>query len=208
MKSDMKSLWILMGLAVLFGGAALAWVARAIASESRPQPSASSAASVHEFRLKDIQGVEKDLADYKGKVLIIVNTASRCGLTPQYAGLQKLYERYHDRGVEVLAFPANNFMGQEPGTDAEIQEFCSLKYHTTFPLFSKISVKGDDIHPLYRFLTTRPGLEGEIGWNFTKFLIGPDGKVAARFGSRQDPLSAEVTGAVEALLADTPRSPS
>lgn len=208
MKTDPKSVWILMGLAVLFGAAALAWVARAIASEPRPQPPVSDAASVHAFRLKDIRGAEKDLSDYKGKVLLIVNTASRCGFTPQYTGLQKLYERYRDRGFEVLAFPANDFMGQEPGTDSEIQEFCSLKYRTTFPLFSKISVKGDGIHPLYRFLTTRPGMEGGVGWNFTKFLVGPDGKVAARFGSRQDPLSAEVAGAVEALLADTSGSVS
>jgi glutathione peroxidase len=208
MKNDLKSIWILAGLAVLFAGTALLWVARAIASEARSQTPAPAETTVHAFRVKDIRGGERDLSGYQGKVLLIVNTASRCGFTPQYSGLQKLHERYRERGFEVLAFPANNFMGQEPGSDKEIQEFCSLKFGVTFPLFSKISVKGGDIHPLFRFLTTRPGLEGEVSWNFNKFLIGPDGAVVARFGSRQDPAGAELTGAIEALLPDTSGSVS
>ena len=140
------------------------------------------------------------MADYKGKTLLIVNTASRCGFTPQYAGLEKLYEKYHARGFEILAFPANNFMNQEPGTDEEIKRFCSLKYDTSFPLFSKISVKGKDIHPLYRYLTTAPGFEGDIAWNFNKFLIGPDGRIVARFGSRTDPLADDLARKLEATL--------
>lgn len=197
----MRGIWILMGVAALFALVAALWVARAIASESKPAPAASDASvSIYDFKVRTIDGAETDLSAYRGKVLLIVNTASRCGFTPQYADLQKLYDTYRSRGFEVLAFPANNFMGQEPGTDAEIKEFCSLKYKTTFPMFSKISVKGGDIHPLYLYLTTQAGHNGEIGWNFNKFLVGLDGRVAARYGSRQDPMGAELTSAIEALL--------
>jgi glutathione peroxidase len=214
MKGDYRYLAILMGVSIIFADAALTWIVRAIAAETPAAAmtgagfSKNTPVTVYDFEVKTIDGEVVGLGQYKGKVLLIVNTASRCGFTPQYDGLEKLYAKYKDRGFEVLAFPANNFMGQEPGTDAEIKQFCALKFKTTFPLFSKISVKGDNIHPLYRFLITRPGLEGDVSWNFTKFLIGPDGKVAARFGSRQDPLSAELTGAVEALLADTQGSVS
>jgi glutathione peroxidase len=192
---------MLMGIAVIFAAAAFVWVARSIAAESKPDEAGSTqSASLYSFAVTDIKGQPVDLSVYRGKTLLIVNTASRCGFTPQYAGLEELYQRYQSKGFEVLAFPANDFMGQEPGTNKEIGEFCSLKYHTTFPLFAKISVKGKSMHPLYGYLTTRPGYEGAIGWNFTKFLIGPDGRVIGRFGSRQEPLSDEVIRAVEAAL--------
>jgi len=150
--------------------------------------------------MKTINGREKPLADYKGKALLIVNTASRCGFTPQYKGMEALYEKYKARGFEILAFPANNFMGQEPGTDAEIKQFCDLNYKTTFPLFSKISVKGKGMHPLYQYLTSQPGFDGAISWNFNKFLISPDGRVAARYGSRTVPEDKELIAELEKIL--------
>ncbi len=156
--------------------------------------------NVYAFKVKTIDGVEKSLADYKGKALLIVNVASKCGFTPQYKSLQALYEKYHDQGFEVLGFPANNFMGQEPGSDAEIKEFCSLKFHTTFPMFSKISVKGKDIDPLYGYLTKESGFDGDIAWNFNKFLIGPDGKVVSRYGSSTDPMSDKILQDLEPIL--------
>ena len=155
---------------------------------------------IYNFKMKTIDGEEKSLADYKGKALLVVNVASTCGFTPQYKSLQALYEKYHDRGFEVLGFPANNFMGQEPGTDAEIKEFCSLKFHTTFPMFSKISVKGKDIDPLYQYLTKESGFEGDIAWNFNKFLVDSSGRVTARYGSTTDPLSDRLTKDLEAIL--------
>jgi glutathione peroxidase len=157
--------------------------------------------TVHEFKVKTIDGKDQSLAVYKGKTLLVVNTASKCGFTGQYKGLEALYEKYREQGFEVLAFPANNFMGQEPGSNEEIAKFCELNYRTSFPLFSKISVKGRDIAPLYAYLTTAPGFAGDVGWNFTKFLVGPDGKVVARFESRTDPLDPKVTGQIEGLLA-------
>ncbi|MDE2221776.1 MAG: glutathione peroxidase [Candidatus Omnitrophica bacterium] len=144
--------------------------------------------SIYDFKVKTIDGRDENLGDYKGKVLLIVNTASRCGFTPQYAGLEKLYERYKDRGFVVLAFPSNDFLGQEPGDDAAIKQFCALKYKTTFPLFSKISVKGPHIAPLYRYLTTASGFNGGITWNFNKFLVDRQGHVIGRFGSRTAPM--------------------
>ena len=155
---------------------------------------------LYAFKVKSIDGEERSLGDFKGKTLLIVNTASLCGNTPQYEGLEALYEKYKARGFEVLAFPANNFGQQEPGTNAEIKTFCATKYKTTFPLFAKISVKGKDIAPLYRYLTKDSGFPGEIGWNFAKFLVAPDGKVVARFSPSTQPLAAEVTGKVEAAL--------
>ena len=134
---------------------------------------------------------------------MIVNVASRCGFTPQYEGLQRIYEKYQGKGFVILGFPANNFMGQEPGTDEEIKTFCSMKYNVTFPLFSKISVKGSDIHPLYKFLTdksTDPDFAGDISWNFNKFLIDKNGKVAARFASPDKPESDKVIQAIESAL--------
>ena len=156
--------------------------------------------TVHSFSMKTINGELKPLSDYKGKTLLLVNVASRCGFTPQYKGLEELYEKYKGRGLVILGFPANNFMGQEPGSDAEIKQFCSLKYNVTFPLFSKISVKGNDMDPLYGYLTKESGFDGDIGWNFNKFLIGPDGKVIARYGSRTEPLSKELVEKLEASL--------
>lgn len=155
---------------------------------------------VYSFTMQTIDGKEKKLADYQGKILLIVNTASKCGYTPQYQSLEALYEKYKDKGLEVLAFPANNFHNQEPGTDAEIKSFCLLKYRTTFPLFAKISVAGDDIHPFYKYLTTESGQNGPIPWNFTKFLVGPDGQVVARFGPKTDPFDPEVTAKLEEYL--------
>jgi glutathione peroxidase len=169
-------------------------------SEKPAMNANAPAASVHEFTMKDIDGKDVKLADYKGKVLLVVNVASKCGNTPQYEGLQKLYDKYKAQGLVILGFPANNFMGQEPGTDADIKTFCSTKYNVTFPMFSKISVKGADIHPLYQFLTSAKGFEGDVSWNFGKFLVGKDGKVIARFTPREQPESENVTKAIEAAL--------
>ncbi len=157
-------------------------------------------AGVHAFTMPLSDGTPRKLADYRGKALLIVNTASRCGYTKQYAPLEKLYEKYRDRGFEVLAFPANDFLGQEPGTNEEIRAFCTKEFGVTFPLFAKISVKGKEIHPRYRYLTTLPGFEGDVTWNFNKFLVAPDGKVVARFGTRVDPMSDEVVKKLEELL--------
>jgi glutathione peroxidase len=156
--------------------------------------------TIHEFTMAEASGAARALADFKGKTLLVVNTASKCGLTPQYASLEMLREKYADRGFEVLAFPANDFLRQEPGTDEEIQKFCKVKYHVTFPVFAKISVKGKNINPLYSWLTNDSGFPGDIEWNFTKFLVAPDGKVLARFPAKTDPLSPEVVEKVEAAL--------
>jgi glutathione peroxidase len=156
------------------------------------------ASSVHEFTLNSIDGKPAPLSAYQGKVVLIVNVASRCGFTPQYAGLEALYEKYKDRGFVILGFPANNFGGQEPGTNEEIKTFCSTKYNVTFPMYAKISVKGDDKAPLYQFLTDTTG--SEIQWNFTKFLVDKNGKVVARFESKVTPDSPEVAAAIEKAL--------
>ena len=161
------------------------------------------AANVLEFTLNSIDGKPAPLADYKGKVLLMVNVASNCGYTPQYEGLEALYRKYRDRGLVVMGFPANNFGGQEPGSNEEIKAFCTRKYSVTFPMFAKISVKGADKAPLYQFLTDKqanPTTGGEIQWNFTKFLVGRDGKLIARFDSAVEPDAAEVTGAIEKAL--------
>jgi glutathione peroxidase len=158
---------------------------------------------VHEFTLNSIDGRPAPLSAYQGKVVLIVNVASRCGFTPQYAGLEALYEKYKDRGFAILGFPANNFGGQEPGTNEEIKTFCSTKYNVTFPMYSKISVKGDDQAPLYRFLTDKqanPATGGEIQWNFTKFLVDKNGKVVARFEPKVTPESPDVASAIEKAL--------
>ncbi|HLT24115.1 MAG TPA: glutathione peroxidase [Ignavibacteria bacterium] len=150
--------------------------------------------------VRTIDGVDKPLSDYKGKVLLIVNTASECGNTPQYEGLQALYEKYNSQGLEVLGFPSNDFGGQEPGTNEEIKEFCSLNYNVTFPLFDKVKVLGDDKSPLYAELTkTEP--EGEVKWNFEKFLVDKNGNVVKRIGNKVQPESGEVTAAIEEELA-------
>ena len=158
-----------------------------------------AASSVHEFSLPSIDGAPAPLSAYKGKVVLIVNVASQCGYTPQYAGLEKLYEKYKDKGFAILGFPANNFGAQEPGTNEEIKTFCSRNYSVTFPMYAKISVKGADKVPLYKYLTESSG--GEVKWNFTKFLVDGNGKVISRFESGVEPDSAELVGAVEKALA-------
>lgn len=176
----------------------------------------------YEIPLKTIDGTETNLGEYKDKVLLVVNVASKCGLTPQYEGLQKLYSNYQDKGLEILGFPANNFMGQEPGTEEEIQDFCSSNYDVKFPLFSKISVKGDDQHQLYHYLTeTKPDTdindgaleenlkgyghkrssEAEVLWNFEKFLVGKNGEIVARFAPDVTAEDERLIEKVEAALA-------
>ncbi|MFO0954714.1 MAG: glutathione peroxidase [Isosphaeraceae bacterium] len=172
-----------------------------VASADEPK----KASSVLDFKVQDIDGKSVDLSKYKGEVLLIVNTASKCGFTPQYEGLEAVYGKYKSQGFSVLAFPANEFGHQEPGTDSEIKEFCSAKYNVTFPLFSKIVVKGQGIHPLYQYLTgkdTDPKFSGDIRWNFAKFLVNRKGEVIARFEPGDKPESAKVTAAIEAALAE------
>ncbi len=158
---------------------------------------------LYNIDVQRITGEAVKLGEYKGKVLLIVNTASKCGFTGQYDGLEKLYKTYGEKGLVVLGFPSNDFLRQEPGSDEEIQSFCRLNYGVTFPMFAKLKVKGAKAHPLYRFLVsekTNPGYSGKISWNFNKFLVGRDGKVIGRFGSRTEPESKELIEAVEAAL--------
>ena len=158
---------------------------------------------VTKYTMTDIDGNAVDLGSYEGKVLLVVNVASKCGLTPQYTQLVEIHDKYRSEGFEVLGFPANNFMGQEPGTDEEIKTFCSTRFGVEFPMFSKISVKGDDIEPLYAELTSTDHngeFGGEIKWNFTKFLVGKEGKVIARFEPQVKPDAPEVTSAIESAI--------
>lgn len=157
------------------------------------------ASSVYDFELTTIEGESKSLADYAGKALLMVNVASQCGLTPQYAELEEFYQQYKSKGLEILGFPANNFGGQEPGSESEIQQFCTTNYGVSFPMFSKISVKGDDQHALYTYLTETTK-SGEVQWNFQKFLIGTDGKPVAYFNPQQSVLEDEILERVERLL--------
>jgi len=155
----------------------------------------TAAVSIYDFKVSGLDGKSINLSKYKGKKILIVNTASKCGFTPQYAELQKLYDTYKGKLV-VLGFPANNFKEQEPGTNAEIQEFCKKNYGVTFPMASKVSVKGDDIHPLFKYLTEeakKMDIEDPIKWNFTKFLIDEKGKLVAVFPSKVKPMSEEIT---------------
>ena len=168
---------------------------------------ATRAGSPLDFTVKTIDGQEQNLADYRGKVVLMVNVASKCGLTPQYKALESLYGKYKDRGLVVVGFPANNFNGQEPGTDEQIKEYCTTKYNVTFPMMSKISVKGDDKHPLYKFLTEGKAGEdfaGDVEWNFAKFLVDRNGNLMARFSARTTPDAAQVTEAIEKALAAEP----
>jgi glutathione peroxidase len=160
--------------------------------------------TVHDFDVSTIDGQSKKLSDFKGKTLLLVNVASRCGLTPHYTGLEELYRRFAPRGFEVLGFPCNDFGAQEPGTESEIKEFCQSRYDVTFPLFAKVHVKGPEQAPLYKFLTAQasaPDDAGEIRWNFAKFVVGTDGKVRARFAPTVEPMAAELVTAVEESLA-------
>jgi glutathione peroxidase len=162
-----------------------------------------SMTSVYDITVKDIDGKPVKLDRYKGNVLMIVNVASECGFTPQYAGLQKIYQKYQSQGLVILGFPANNFGGQEPGSEAEIKTFCTQRYKVTFPMFSKVSAKGSDIAPLYQYLTDRasnPNFAGDISWNFNKFLIDRNGNTIARFDSSDEPESTEVMQAIEGAL--------
>jgi glutathione peroxidase len=160
-------------------------------------------AFVLDYQMKRLDGTSQNLADYRGQVLLLVNVASKCGLTPQYDGLEKLYDRYRERGFSVLGFPANDFAGQEPGSDAQIAEFCRSTYGVRFPMFSKISVKGEGQHPLYREITGLPApLGGEVQWNFQKYLVNRRGEVVARFDPRTAPDDPALVGKLEALLAE------
>ncbi len=170
--------------------------------------SALAATSPLEFKVKDIDGKKVDLSKYKGKVVLMVNVASKCGLTPQYEQLQALHDEYAEKGLAILGFPANNFGKQEPGTNKAIKRFCTSKYDVKFDMFAKVSVKGDDQCELYKFLTSKEDngkFGGEIKWNFTKFLIGRDGKVISRFEPRTKPDAKKVVSAIEkALRAKSP----
>jgi glutathione peroxidase len=159
--------------------------------------------SLYDIPLSTLDGQPSSLGDYAGQTLLVVNVASKCGLTPQYTGLEKLHERFADRGFAVVGFPCNQFGGQEPGTADEIAEFCSATYGVTFPMFEKVDVNGAGRHPVYTELTAQPDAAGEAGdiqWNFEKFLVSPDGKVLARFRPTTEPESAEVVEAIEANL--------
>jgi glutathione peroxidase len=172
--------------------------ASAEAADDKEQPAALN------FTMKSITGQDVNLADYKGKVLLVVNVASKCGLTPQYEELEALHEKYNGKGLAVLGFPCNQFGKQEPGTDAEIAEFCAATYKVKFPMFSKVDVNGEKAAPLYKHLTsldTKPKDKGDITWNFEKFLIGKNGEVVARFAPRTSPDSKEVLEVIEAELA-------
>ena len=161
-----------------------------------------AAESLYDIPLKDIDGKDTSLKEYQGKVLLIVNVASKCGFTPQYKGLESIYQKYSAQGLVVCGFPCNQFLSQEPGTEADIKEFCTSKYNVTFPMFSKLEVNGAQRHPLYVQLAgTNSPFPGNIKWNFTKFLIGRDGHIVARFGSTTKPESEELTKAIEAALA-------
>jgi glutathione peroxidase len=167
------------------------------AADAGPLPN-----SLYEMKAKSIDGVDVDLAQYKGKVALVVNTASKCGYTPQYKPLQELYDKYSKEGFVVLGFPSNDFMWQEPGNNQEIKKFCLLHYGVTFPLFEKDHVKGRKKQPVYNFLTSSPvgKKDGDPGWNFTKFIVDKNGQVAARFATKIDPMDPQVTAKIEELL--------
>ena len=155
-----------------------------------------------DYTMKRLDGSQQALEDYRGKVLMLVNVASECGYTPQYSGLQKLYQQYQSRGLEILGFPANNFGAQEPGTDEQIANFCQSRYGVTFPMFSKISVKGSNIHPLYQEITSQPSpIGGDVTWNFEKFLVDREGNLVARFDPGTEPNDPRLVKKIEELLS-------
>lgn len=199
-----------MGLLAV-AGAVLSGLAAKQATTAKPEPGAggqaakAKAQSILDISMKRIDGTEESLTTYKGKVVMIVNVASQCGLTPQYEALERLYEAHKDEGLVILGFPANEFLSQEPGTNKEIAEFCSSKYKVTFPMFEKIVVKGKETHELYKRLAALPApLGGEPKWNFTKFVVDRSGEVVARFEPRTKPDSAEVTAKIAELLKAKP----
>ena len=159
-----------------------------------------AADSVYDFKLKDIEGKEVDLSEYKGKVLLVVNVASKCGATPQYEQLEALHEKYSEKGLIVVGVPCNQFGGQEPGTEKEIKQFCTDKYKVSFPMFSKVEVNGEKQAPLYEFLKAHSESKADVKWNFEKFVIGKDGKVAGRFLTKTKPDADEVVSVIEAEL--------
>jgi len=164
---------------------------------------AATSATIYDYSAKTIEGEDITMSEFKGNVLLIVNTASKCGYTPQYTDLEALYKKYKDQGLVIVGFPANNFMGQEPGSDDEIKSFCEKNYGVSFPMMSKISVKGNDIHPLYDFLTDKSKngvVDGNVKWNFQKYLIDRDGKVVAKFSPGDNPMGEEMQKAIESLL--------
>jgi glutathione peroxidase len=178
--------------------------ASAKALHAADAPTSQPAKSPLDFTVQDIDGKDYNLAQLKGKVVMIVNVASKCGYTPQYDGLEKLYEANKDKGFVIVGFPANNFKSQEPGTNEQIKEFCTSKYNVTFPMMSKISVKGDDKHPLYQLLTKD---KGEVTWNFNKFLVGRDGKLIEHFDSKVKPDAPKLSDAINQALA-APATPA
>lgn len=189
---------------LLFARCALAAILSLAAG--RAAHAAEPAASLFDFTMKRLDGRSESLAAWRGDVLLIVNTASRCGYTPQYAGLEALYQRYRERGFTVLGFPSNDFGAQEPGSDAEIGTFCRSNYGVDFPMFSKIAVAGEDAHPLYQWLTGQPEpVGGPVRWNFQKYLVDREGRVVARYDSKVVPEDASLTARVEELLAKSPR---
>ena len=164
------------------------------------EESKMSASTFFSLNALDIEGNDVNLGKYKNKVVMFVNTASQCGFTPQYKGLQAIYDKYKDRGFVILGFPANNFGGQEPGSNEEIKTFCTMRYKVTFPMFAKISVKGDDQHPLYKHLTSHEKFGGDVSWNFNKFLANHKGELINRFDSRVKPESETIATAIEEAL--------
>jgi glutathione peroxidase len=173
-------------------------------SMGTPRPAEDTPKTIHDFTMKTIDGTAIPLATYKGKVLLVVNVASQCGNTPQYKGLETLYRKYKEKGFAILGFPANNFGQQEPGSNEEIRAFCQTTYDVTFDMFSKISVKGSDQDPLYRFITspeTNPEFSGDVRWNFQKYLVDRNGAIIGKFLPKVDPLSDELTSAVEKALS-------
>lgn len=196
-------------ITLLLLGSAVVGITFATSTRAQEKPPATAPApAALNFTMKDIDGKDVNLATaYSGKVLLMLNVASYCGNTPQYTALEALYKKYKEKGLVIVGFPANNFNSQEPGTNAEIKEFCTAensKYHITFPLMAKISVKGNDIAPLFKYLTAqdcKPLSKGDIAWNFEKFLISRDGKLVGRFGNRTQPDDASIVSAIEAALA-------
>lgn len=190
----MKIALIAFGGLLVLGGIAYAMLPQ------QTTPMNKDAKTLYDFTVTDIKGEKVPLKKYEGKTVLIVNVASKCGNTPQYEGLEALYDKYKDKDFVVLGFPCNQFNGQEPGTDAEILEFCTKTYDVSFPMFSKIDVKGDTAHPLYQWLVHSTENEKDVEWNFAKFLISKDGKKVTRFGARTQPQSDEVVAAIEKSL--------
>lgn len=187
-------------LAVLFSASLVTGCSsRTVAGHSTTQEGAGVKI---DHQMQDLTGETVNLGDYRGKALLIVNVASECGYTPQYTGLQKLWETYGDRGLVVIGVPSNDFGSQEPGSAEEIRNFCDTRYRITFPMMAKVHAKGPEIAPLYKSLTeeTGDGIRGEVRWNFTKFLVDPEGRPVARFESKVEPLSEELTQAIESVL--------